>query len=89
MTVRVNMLSGIGWMLFHNLHEQHSNMPGEEFVKLFEKTHHCRVGYAIKETVEGGNPMKYFYMEFTPEQFTLFQLKYSNHPQKIDFDYMT
>ena len=88
MTVRVNMLSGVGWMLFHNLHEDHRDMPGEEFVKLFEKTYHCRVGYTSIEKVEVGKSMKYFYMEFTPEQFTMFQLKYSDHPQKIDFDYM-
>jgi len=78
-TVRVNMLSGIGWMLFHNLHEEYKDMPGEEFVKLFENTYHCRVGY----TVGVGTTMKNFYMEFTPEQFTLFQLKYGDHPQGI------
>ncbi len=85
MNILVNMISGVGWMLFHELHEQHRNMPGDEFVKLFEQTYHCQVGYTITEATEVKQPMKHFYMEFTPENFTWFQLKYGDHPQKIVF----
>jgi hypothetical protein len=84
-TTRIDLISGVGWTLFHELHEQYVGVPGDEFVKLFEQTYHCRIGYSYIKPVEGTAPMKHFYMEFTPEQFTLFQLKYGDHPQRLVF----
>lgn len=86
MNVRIDMLSGIGWLLFHTLHEQYKDMPGEDFLKLFEKTHHCKVYYRSISATENTKPMRQYYLEFTPEQFTLFQLKYGDHPQGIIYD---
>lgn len=83
MTTRIDLISGIGWMLFRELHEQYTDMPGNKFLKLFEQTYHCRVGSVFKKSVGVTNPMKHYYMEFTPKQFTIFQLKYGGHPQGI------
>ena len=85
MTVRVDLISGIGWLLFHELHEQYKEIPGDEILQLFEQTYHCKVGYSFTKSTGVIKSMKHFYMEFTPEQFTMFQLKYGDRHQEIVF----